>query len=572
MAYQGTPQQGQLLWTRQVEIANTAEQTADSTVYKGITKYHWKSGDGVLNCRNKSCRKKFSLIERIHHCRRCGDIFCKTCLNFQRRLNDLAHPDPEGKLYKVCEACYEEGKDSEGQRRNLTDFFKYLRKQGQENAVRVENGRICGSWRNKLNFETEIKRLLIGFKESIGSSEMKRTIHEMTTILSTPVWQKATFWMQENMTDRCQKCLIKFNLVKSKHNCKVCAKALCKSCSCKDVILFLDDEEEVKEPKIAVIRVVGSPSVEPDLALYLRVCYECLDKLKSRQISRFEEEEKMSNVKNDSLEMLIKLHAVMHRNEEKMEKQLNEYQVIIESLEDNTRKASNSGKSNIQTVAKAQEDLADFLAQYVINIQKMKKLSPESNTQAILFRNCLKGKCDFYFDNQYRYKCLKKILGDSTPAEVLESIQRTVDKHAIVSTQLYIRQLTFETLHICDKYKLKDLIPIQLTKTDEDVEQDAAECIQCNGEDIEEHQEHMQELLQLQLKDHRLIKLSRRSLKYCGSHHAADMIVKRSTDIVNQVKIQLMLKSANRSFPSTKRSLEQTYAEVQKITVQDILP
>jgi len=32
---------------------------------------------------------------------RCGDIFCKECLNYQRRLNQLAHPDPEGRSYKV---------------------------------------------------------------------------------------------------------------------------------------------------------------------------------------------------------------------------------------------------------------------------------------------------------------------------------------------------------------------------------------------------------------------------------------------------------------------------------------
>lgn len=46
-----------------------------------------------------------------------------------------------------------------------------------------------------MNLEKEIGRLLIGFKETIGSSEMKRTLHEMTTIISTPVWQKATFWV-----------------------------------------------------------------------------------------------------------------------------------------------------------------------------------------------------------------------------------------------------------------------------------------------------------------------------------------------------------------------------------------
>ena len=36
-----------------------------------------------------------------------------------------------------------------------------------------------------------------------------------------------------------------------------------------------------------------------------------------------------------------------------------------------------------------------------------------------------------------------------------------------MSTQLYIRQLTYETLHLCDKYKLSDDIPQKLTETDE---------------------------------------------------------------------------------------------------------
>lgn len=38
---------------------------------------------------------------------------------------------------------------------------------------------------------------------------------------------------------------------------------------------------------------------------------------------------------------------------------------------------------------------------------------------------------------------------------------------AITSAQLYVRQLTFETLHLCDKYHICDSIPKLLSSLDE---------------------------------------------------------------------------------------------------------
>lgn len=67
-----------------------------------------------------------------------------------------------------------------------------------------------------------------------------------------------------------------------------------------------------------------SPSVEPELALYVRVCESCLERLKNRQLEMLEKEEKMLAKGGDSLEMLLKVHSTMYRNEVKMEDQLNE--------------------------------------------------------------------------------------------------------------------------------------------------------------------------------------------------------------------------------------------------------
>ena len=35
---------------------------------------------------------------------RCGDLFCAGCLKYRRKLNQLAHFDPQGRPYKVSSA------------------------------------------------------------------------------------------------------------------------------------------------------------------------------------------------------------------------------------------------------------------------------------------------------------------------------------------------------------------------------------------------------------------------------------------------------------------------------------
>lgn len=42
-----------------------------------ITKSHWISSETCPTCCNKQCRRKFSLLDRPHHCRRYKDVFVK---------------------------------------------------------------------------------------------------------------------------------------------------------------------------------------------------------------------------------------------------------------------------------------------------------------------------------------------------------------------------------------------------------------------------------------------------------------------------------------------------------------
>lgn len=42
-----------------------------------ITKSHWIPSETCPTCCNKQCRRKFSLLDRPHHCRRYKDVFVK---------------------------------------------------------------------------------------------------------------------------------------------------------------------------------------------------------------------------------------------------------------------------------------------------------------------------------------------------------------------------------------------------------------------------------------------------------------------------------------------------------------
>jgi len=50
------------------------------------------------------CRVTFSMVQRKHHCRACGQVFCGQCSN---KVSTLPKFGIE-KEVRVCEACYEQ--------------------------------------------------------------------------------------------------------------------------------------------------------------------------------------------------------------------------------------------------------------------------------------------------------------------------------------------------------------------------------------------------------------------------------------------------------------------------------
>ena len=48
---------------------------------------------------------------------------------------------------------------------------------------------------DRFNLEEECDRLVQGFKTAIGDSEIKKTLHDLTTLVTTPSWQKSSTWL-----------------------------------------------------------------------------------------------------------------------------------------------------------------------------------------------------------------------------------------------------------------------------------------------------------------------------------------------------------------------------------------
>ncbi|KAF6208268.1 hypothetical protein GE061_016722 [Apolygus lucorum] len=61
---------------------------------------HWLKDDGAEAC--NSCKVKFSIYERRHHCRNCGLLFCSKCSRFESEISRLRILKP----VRVCQGCH----------------------------------------------------------------------------------------------------------------------------------------------------------------------------------------------------------------------------------------------------------------------------------------------------------------------------------------------------------------------------------------------------------------------------------------------------------------------------------
>ncbi|KAI9216956.1 hypothetical protein BC828DRAFT_351973 [Blastocladiella britannica] len=65
---------------------------------------HWRPDADAKAC--AECGSAFSLVRRVHHCRKCGDVFCGRCSAYQARLDDALQPSESAAPVRVCRTCF----------------------------------------------------------------------------------------------------------------------------------------------------------------------------------------------------------------------------------------------------------------------------------------------------------------------------------------------------------------------------------------------------------------------------------------------------------------------------------
>ena len=121
--------------------------------------FSWTNDTDVTKCFN--CKNSFSLINRKHHCRNCGNIFCYNCANFYFKIPDSCKTTEvnnylDYKMYvnyvsnkskkRVCKPCYNYLSDIT-KLKDMVEFFNKLPLTIHEyNNIKF----VCKSW-NKIS-------------------------------------------------------------------------------------------------------------------------------------------------------------------------------------------------------------------------------------------------------------------------------------------------------------------------------------------------------------------------------------------------------------------------------------
>ncbi|KAK1464509.1 FYVE zinc finger [Colletotrichum cuscutae] len=74
------------------------------------TRKHWKPDSESIMCDDPTCKRKFNALNRRHHCRRCGNIFCGTHSGEAIPLDEDCNYNPRGVLARACFHCFTEFK------------------------------------------------------------------------------------------------------------------------------------------------------------------------------------------------------------------------------------------------------------------------------------------------------------------------------------------------------------------------------------------------------------------------------------------------------------------------------
>ena len=258
------------------------------------------------------------------------------------------------------------------------------------------------------------------------------------------------------------------------------------------------------------------------------------------------------------LDDIVKTNSTLTRLQGKISDVLPKYGLLVDAVE---AKSDLKGlvpveSSPTQTLAKYHLDLSDLFTQFAVDMQGLRRLKPQTNTQLKLAKNVTSSMINFYCDSIPVFRESKKRLFEILPEEMLEKVQVIVDQNAINSSYIYVRQLGLEALLLSDKHQFDNQVAVFLADCENVCLEDLRRQIEACREDWDQHQKLLRELLRSNVKEHRLIIPSKRLAVARGASYVEEYLFERCLLIVAKTIHQLNTKTTEKKFSSSKKALQ----------------
>eukprot|EP01137_Pigoraptor_chileana_P009749 Opistho-2@58449 len=231
-----------------------------------ITRAHWKPDALAMHCAHPGCRVVFSLTDRKHHCRKCGDVFCAIHSDCVMKLDaNAGHDVDNGTLQKVCFTCFE---SREGYAPTLGVTTRHL-----QHFLRHRRHHIDALTRYSDELSGRLSTLADLRAENVSGSALRS--REMALVVWRPDW----------MSDTCTSCGVAFGLFLRRHHCRLCGTIICEECCSLGPHTprsfgGANTTYSATKPKVPP---PPPPPPHPRGPVEVRVCTGCLERLEWRE-------------------------------------------------------------------------------------------------------------------------------------------------------------------------------------------------------------------------------------------------------------------------------------------------
>ena len=545
-AKKGKKREMNLISTQAVDISDNYARSRAKTLRRN----HYKPIPNAAKCASFTCRRRFGLGVRKRNCCRCGEVFCRNCTKFQRKLSQNAEPDPLGSAHPVCEKCFNFVACS-GRFRSRMHIFEEYRGVVRRNRMERQSIDFVKPLPQRQRSETkleqvrlEIDRLLKGFQTDSGNFKVP---------VKVPVWHKSAQWEIDSKQSDCFECKKKFKMTNRKINCRICGQVFCSSCTKNEILLYCFSD---KVAKWAINGKEGCPTSKPSRFETLHVCNHCSRELESILLAELQgptEEE------YNFLEETVALQKELMSQQTMIETHLANYRKLVDSMDiEDESPRSISSQHPLHVLAKAQADLSDAFSFMANKSQTLKKLRPETEMQVKLIQHLMKATFEFYSEQIFIFRVTQLHLKEMIPIDSLAVIQRYLDQQSMERVHLLLQQIMFELINLQKKYAFDDNFFPHLVHVDSCVEEEFKPFLEAQGETWEEHVRAVRDFVKVEIVERPRItikKLPQRKQRN-AKQYVRYVAISQATSLLADCDRELEAKTRNGIFPKTKASLD----------------